>query len=198
MFRELLASEFQPYCQLTPLQLDQLEQHFRLLVAWNQKLNLTRITEAAEAVPFHYCESLFLGLKLPPGPLRVADLGSGAGFPGIPTAILRPDLNVSLIESSQRKSVFLREAARELPNVEVLPVRFEDCTRRFDWVIARAVTPLNVISSRLASYFALLVASGDAPAGAEVTKLPWGRDRVLSVSRETVSRETVSRETLPC
>jgi 16S rRNA (guanine527-N7)-methyltransferase len=198
MFRELLASEFQPYGELTPLQVVQLEHHFRLLLSWNQKLNLTRIAETAEAVRLHYCESLFLGLKLPPGPLRVADLGSGAGFPGIPVAVLRPDLRVSLIESNQRKAVFLREAARELPNVEVLPIRLEDCTESFDWVISRAVTPLDIISSGLAPNFALLVASRDAPACAEITKLPWGRDRVLSVSRETVSRETVSRETLPC
>ena len=195
MFRELLASEFGPYGELTPLQLSQLEHHFRLLLAWNQKLNLTRITEVEEAVRLHYCESLFLGRALPPGALRVADLGSGGGFPGIPVAILRPDLHVALIESHQRKSVFLREATHDLPNVEVLPIRFSDCRERFDWGISRAVTPLDVLSSGLASDYALLLGAKDTFAGAQVSKLPWGRDRILSVSRETVSRETVSRET---
>ena len=197
MFRELLVSEFQPYGDLTRHQLDQFERHFRLLLIWNEKLNLTRITEIGEAVRLHYCESLFLGRALPPGPLQVADLGSGAGFPGLPVAIFRPDLRVALIESNQRKAVFLREAARELPNVEVLPIRFEDCRQRFDWIVSRAVTPFDVVSSGLAPNFAVLISAQDAPAGAQVTKLPWGRDRVLSVSRETVSRETVSRETLP-
>jgi 16S rRNA (guanine527-N7)-methyltransferase len=195
MFRELLASEFQPYGVLTPFQLDQLERHFRLLLMWNQKLNLTRVTDVAEAVRLHYCESLFLGTRLPPGPLQVADLGSGAGFPGIPVAIFRPDLHVTLIESHQRKAVFLREAVRGLENLQVLANRFEDCPQRFDWVVSRAVTPSEVLNSRLAPNFALLVSSPDAPAGSELTRLPWGRDRVLSVSRETVSRETVSRET---
>jgi 16S rRNA (guanine527-N7)-methyltransferase len=185
-FRELLASEFQPYSTLSPLQLNQLDSHFNLLLTWNKRLNLTRITDLEEAVQFHYCESLFLGLKLPQGPLRVADLGSGPGFPGIPIAIFRPDLHMTLVESNQRKAVFLREAVRELSNVDVLAVRIEDCLERFDWVVARAVTPSEVLSSGLAPNFALLVSPQDAPPGAEVTKIPWGRDRAASVSRETL------------
>ena len=106
-----------------------------------------------EAVQFHYCESLFLGRALPSGPLTVADFGSGAGFPGIPVAILRPDLHVVLIESDARKAVFLREATRELTNVEALVSRFEDCSRRFDWVVARAVAPKSVLASQLARQF---------------------------------------------
>jgi 16S rRNA (guanine527-N7)-methyltransferase len=186
MFQELLAQEFRPYGALSPLQLEQLEAHFNLLLAWNKRLNLTRITKVGEAVQFHYCESLFLGQKLPPGPLRVADLGSGAGFPGIPIAILRSDLQVTLIESDQRKAVFLREATRSLPNVEVLAIRFEACPQRFEWMVARAVTGAEIIKSGLAPKFALLVSSSDAPEGSEVTKLPWGTDRCTSVSRETL------------
>jgi 16S rRNA (guanine(527)-N(7))-methyltransferase RsmG len=185
-FGELLTSEFAPYGTLTPEQLDLLQRHFQLLLAWNKRLNLTRITDLEEAVRFHYCESLFLGLKLPQGPLRIADLGSGPGFPGIPIAILRPDLRITLVESNQRKAVFLREAVRELPNVDVLAVRIEDCRERFDWVVARAVTPSEVLNSGLAPNFALLVSPQDAPPGAEVTKIPWGRDRAASVSRETL------------
>ena len=101
-------------------QLGLLEQHYQLLARWNKRLNLTRITELEEAVRFHYCESLFVGRFLPPGPLKVADLGSGAGFPGIPLAVIRPDVEFVLIESDLRKAVFLREAARNLKNVKVL------------------------------------------------------------------------------
>jgi len=170
MFRELLFNEFRPYAILTDEQLDKLDRHYHALVHWNQKLNLTRITALEDMVRFHYCESLYLGLKLPPGPLSVADIGSGAGFPGIPVAILRPDLNVTLIESHQRKSVFLREAS----DVRVLSIRAEDCQERFDWIIARAVSPESIFSLKLSRNFALLVSDKYSS-----SKLPWGKDRAL-------------------
>ncbi len=192
-FQDLLQAEFGPFGELTSEQLSQLEAHYELLVRWNRRLNLTRIVDLKEAVQFHYCESLFLGRALPSGPLTVADLGSGAGFPGIPVAILRPDLHVVLIESDARKAVFLREATRELTNVEALVSRFEDCSRRFDWVVARAVAPKSVLASQLADNFALLVGQNDIPASSRVIEIPWGRSRVLAiVSRGT---EDVSRET---
>src|SRR5579872_2396860 len=109
MFKEFLAAEFLPYGELTAKQLNQLEAHYLSLGRWNGRLNLTRIVSVTESVQFHYCESLFLARSLPPGPLRIVDVGSGAGFPGIPAAILRPECEVTLIESHQRKSVFLRE-----------------------------------------------------------------------------------------
>src|SRR5215471_17097619 len=111
MFRELLFNEFRPYATLTDPQLDRLERHYNALIRWNQTLNLTRIKDINDVVRYHYCESLYLGLKFPRGPLRVADIGSGAGFPGIPIAIFRPDIDVTLIESHQRKAVFLRESS---------------------------------------------------------------------------------------
>src|SRR5262245_12319813 len=110
MFRELLAKEFAPYETLTEHQLDQLESHYRLLTAWNKRLNLARLGSVEDAVQLHYCESLYLGRALPLGNLRIVDIGSGAGFPGIPIAILRPECSVTLVESHQRKAVFLREA----------------------------------------------------------------------------------------
>src|SRR5580704_16335876 len=107
MFRELLRREYQPWGELSDLQLDQLERHYQLLESWNRRLNLTRIEDLLDVVRFHYCESLFVSTVLPSGPLRVCDIGSGAGFPGIPLAVFRPDLQVVLIESDQRKAVFL-------------------------------------------------------------------------------------------
>src|ERR1017187_6190482 len=99
---------------------------------WNRSLNLTAIRSREEAIERHYCESLFLGARLPAGALRIADVGSGAGFPGFPVAVLRPECSVTLIESHKRKAVFLREASRTLPNVRVFAKRAEDVGERFD------------------------------------------------------------------
>ena len=126
------------------------------MLRWNAKLNLTRITDRAEAWERHYKESIYLANKLPPGPLRIADVGSGAGFPGIPIAVVRPECTVTLIESHQRKAVFLREATRDLPNVHVLAMRAEEVTEKFDWVVSRAVNPEEVLKLRLAPNIALL------------------------------------------
>jgi 16S rRNA (guanine(527)-N(7))-methyltransferase RsmG len=191
-FRELLRSEYQPWGELSDLQLDQLESHFKLLEAWNRRLNLTRIRDLTEVVRFHYCESLFLSTVLPEGPLDVCDLGSGAGFPGIPLSIARPDVRVALIESDQRKAVFLREATRELGNVLVEARRHEESAHVFDWAVSRALAPGSFLKSRLVSNIALLTSAANAPPGLELVKLPWGRDRVIVVSRGTVPRETFS------
>jgi 16S rRNA (guanine527-N7)-methyltransferase len=180
MFKTLLAAEFAPHGVLSEDQLAALEAHYQLLIRWNQRLNLTRIVDEDAAVKFHYCESLFLGGFLPAGPLRIADVGSGAGFPGIPVAILRPDLEVTLVESHQRKCVFLREAVRSLPNVRVLGERGEAVRDLFDWVISRAVDPGEVLRLKVAPRCALLIGEADAFAlKGERQALPWGERRVL-------------------
>jgi 16S rRNA (guanine527-N7)-methyltransferase len=134
----------------------------------------------SESVRFHYCESLFLARFLPSGPHRIVDIGSGGGFPGIPVAIFRPDCEISLVESHQRKAVFLREAARELSNVKVIPKRAEDVQERFDWLISRAVAPMDVLRLKISNKIALLIGEEDAvKLGGESTPIPWGNHRVL-------------------
>jgi 16S rRNA (guanine527-N7)-methyltransferase len=172
-FKSLLALEFSPYGVLTPQQLTLLEEHYSLLLRWNQKINLTRITGLQDAVRYHYCESLYLAGRLPEGPLRVVDIGSGAGFPGIPVAIYRPEFRVDLVESHQRKAVFLSEASRGLTNVCVLPRRAEEVSDRYDWTISRAVRPEDIVRLDLAPHVAVL--------GAEGESLPWGEKRALFV-----------------
>jgi 16S rRNA (guanine527-N7)-methyltransferase len=172
-FKAVLSSEFAPYGELSEHQLDLLEQHYQLLMRWNQKLNLTRIIDLREIVQFHYCESLYLAQVRPKQQLNVVDIGSGAGFPGIPVAIYRPDCNIDLVESHKRKAVFLREASRSLPNVRVLAQRGEDVTYRYDWVISRAVKAEDILSLHLGPNVAILGSVGQ--------KLPWGHDRALSV-----------------
>jgi 16S rRNA (guanine(527)-N(7))-methyltransferase RsmG len=184
-FRQVLAAEFSPYRTLSSAQLDALERHFELLNVWNQKINLTRIISLDEAVRLHYCESLFLGLKLPHVPLTIADVGSGAGFPGIPLAILRSDCRVDLIEADQRKAAFLREASRTLDNVKVLALRSNLVSGAYDWLISRAVRREELFTLSLAPNIALVTA------GEKGEPIPWGdRRRIEFISRETVSRET--------
>ena len=167
--------------------LPELEQHYELLQRWNRKLNLT----SEESLERHYGESLFLAEHLPAGPLKIADIGSGAGFPGFPVAVVRPDCQVTLIESHQRKAVFLKEASRKQLNIRVLAKRVEDIDERFDWVISRGVSYQDLAKSlrRLAANAALLTGSEPPPAELgfewERIPLPGSNNRFLAVSRET-------------
>lgn len=210
MFRELLRERLSGTASLTTKQLNALEGHYQLLVRWNRVLNLTSIKDLAEVVELHYCESIFLALHLPAGKLRVADIGSGAGFPGVPLAILRPDCSVTLIEAHRRKAVFLREATRQLPNVRVLPARFQDVDEPpFDHVVSRAVSYNDLMPAlKKLGRSADLLTGGEEPpeelgfVWEAPILLPWGRSRFLrsGVSRETVqtgvSRETGAEEVL--
>lgn len=183
MFRELLLDRVSGFCQLSASQLEQLQQHYELMLRWNKIINLTRIEEIEEVVDRHYAESLFLGSNLPGGPLRVADVGSGAGFPGIPIAVLRPEVAVALIESHQRKAVFLKEATRGLTNITVISKRAEDVRQEFDWVVSRAVSWKDLQGLTLAPRLGLI--GTDAPG--EFMPLPWVNQRhICFVSRETM------------
>jgi 16S rRNA (guanine(527)-N(7))-methyltransferase RsmG len=192
VFAELLRERLGSLIQVSTTQIDQMETHFELLNRWNKVLSLTSIWKPDEIVELHYCESLFLATRLPPSALRIVDLGSGAGFPGIPIAIARHDCFLTLIESHQRKSVFLREATRKLPNICIVASRGEDVSDRFDWATSRAVKfeTIENTMAKLAPNVAVL-AGEDLP-GTRFTwntpiQLPWGRQRYLwiGVSRET-------------
>jgi 16S rRNA (guanine527-N7)-methyltransferase len=188
MFADLLRQRLAGVVELSPWQVEALEAHYQLLLRWNRTLNLTSIKRMEEAVERHYCESLFLGTHLPQGRLRIADIGSGAGFPGFPVAVLRPDCSVTLIESHQRKAVFLREASRNLPNVRVLASRAEDVKDQFDWAISRAVSYAD-----LASFLKNLAPNVDLLTGGEPSPdrigfvwqlqipVPWGGQRFLRI-----------------
>jgi 16S rRNA (guanine527-N7)-methyltransferase len=186
MFSELLRKETAGIVNLTDAQVAALQAHYELLVRWNRKLNLTTVTDVNEAVTRHYGESLFLAAHLPAHPLRIVDIGSGAGFPGLPIAVLRPDCEVSLVESHQRKAVFLREASRALPNVRVVSRRAEDLDERFDWAVSRAVSyeGLASVLKKMAGSVDLLTGAEDPPAGigfvwSAPVRLPWGTERFL-------------------
>jgi 16S rRNA (guanine(527)-N(7))-methyltransferase RsmG len=187
VFRDLLLRRVSSFCQLTTSQVDQLQQHYELMLRWNKTINLTRIEDEQEVVDRHYAESLFLGSNLPDGPLHIADLGSGAGFPGIPIAILRPEYSVTLIESHQRKAVFLKEASRELGNVRVASKRAEDVGDTFDWVVSRAVSwdAVKKVGFVLAPKLALFGTDAPTP-NCEAIPIPWSPgSNIIHVSRET-------------
>jgi 16S rRNA (guanine(527)-N(7))-methyltransferase RsmG len=164
----------------------ELIRHYELLCRWNPKLNLVSKRSLADAEKRHYGESLLLASRLPQGSLRVADVGSGAGFPGFVLAALRSDCQVTLIESDQRKSAFLREASRRLTNVRVLSVRAESIEERFDWLTMRAVRWESGFL-RLARNYALLLGKDDSETLSteveweDAEHLPGSESRVLRI-----------------
>jgi 16S rRNA (guanine527-N7)-methyltransferase len=183
---------FPEFPELTTEQQDRLKRHYDLLLHWNRKLNLISTRSESEIIERHYYESLFLGRHLPAGPLKIADIGSGAGFPGFVVAVQRPEFAVTLIESHQRKAVFLREAAREVANIRVLAQRAEDVQEKFDWVMSRAVRYEDISKTmlKLAPNAALLTGEAtesDLPGydWQNPIRLPWGQYRLLYVSRGT-------------
>jgi 16S rRNA (guanine(527)-N(7))-methyltransferase RsmG len=186
VFRELLQQKLAGVAELTPEQLAPLEAHYELLRRWNRVLNLTSIETLEEAVERHYCESIFLAAHLPPAPLRIADIGSGAGFPGLPIAVMRPDCSITLIESHRRKAVFLREASRGLANIRVLANRAENVSEHFDRAVCRAVSYQDLVP-----ILKNIADSADLLGGNELPleelgftwlapkRLPWSRQRFL-------------------
>ena len=121
----------------------QIAAYLELLLRWNQRINLTAVRQPEEIVSRHFGESIFAAQHLlpPDSAAEVADLGSGAGFPGLPLKIVRPGVRLTLIESNSRKAAFLNEAARAigLPEVRVLNARAETVETRFELVTLRAV-----------------------------------------------------------
>lgn len=125
-------------------QIHRIREYIYILLKWNKLLSLTSITDPVEIVSRHFGESMFASTILSLENCRLADVGSGAGFPGLALKILCPSLIVTLIESNKKKSAFLSEIVRGLglTDVEVLPIRFEELraeTRSFDIVTARAL-----------------------------------------------------------
>jgi len=135
---------------LTDQQHARMAQYLDLLADANARMNLTRITDRAAAEVQHVADALTVLPFVPPGAVRVADVGSGGGVPGLPLAIARPDARFTLIEATKKKAAYLDDAAKQLglANVTVADVRAEDAGQdrefreRFDVVVARAVATM--------------------------------------------------------
>jgi len=190
VFADLLRERLTGIVDLSDEQAAALEAHYELMVRWNRTLNLTAITDMEEVIERHYCESLLVG-QVPDLPSqKIADIGSGPGLPGFPVAVLRPDCSVTLIESHQRKAVFLKEASRGLANVRVIAKRAEDISESFDWAISRAVSYRDLARSlrRLAPNAILLTGPEPPPADLGFSwrppiPLPWGNQRFLRITK---------------
>ncbi|MDA1189309.1 MAG: 16S rRNA (guanine(527)-N(7))-methyltransferase RsmG [Chloroflexi bacterium] len=138
---------------LTETQLVQFERYHHLLIEWNTRANLTSVTEHAEVETRHFLESLAISQVVPLQSLEsanVVDVGSGAGFPGVPLAIAFPNSHVTLVEATAKKTQFLThlQESLDLKNVSVVTGRAEelahqsDLRESFDLVLARAVAKL--------------------------------------------------------
>jgi len=123
-------------------QVQQIQRYIDILLAWNDKVNLTAIRDPLEILHRHFCESMFAAPAVPVENGRLADVGSGGGFPGLPLKIIRPNLQVFLIESNIKKATFLAEVIRELglSEARVLVNRYEELTED--------VAPLDFVCSR--------------------------------------------------
>jgi len=124
-----------------------IQQYMKTLLRWNEKLNLTAIRNPFEILYRHFCESMFAAGAIPVDKGRFADIGSGPGFPGIPLKILRPELELFLVESNVKKGTFLAEVVRELQlsNARVLISRYEE--------LGEELVPLDFVCSRAVGEF---------------------------------------------
>lgn len=142
--------------KFTEEQLNQFYEYMNLLLEWNEKINLTAITDPSEVILKHFIDSLTINKYIKENS-TLADVGTGAGFPGIPLKILRPDLKITLVDSLNKRINFLNEVINKLNlvNIETVHSRIEDFGKDkkyreiFDFVTARAVANLAVLSEYL-------------------------------------------------
>ena len=130
----------------TEKQLNQLEKFYELLIEWNQKINLTRITEKEEVYLKHFYDSLTIVKAIDLNKVdSLCDIGTGAGFPGIVLKIMFPNLRITLIDSLQKRINYLNEIIKELDlkDIEAIHVRGEDFKGSFDVVTSRAVANIE-------------------------------------------------------
>jgi 16S rRNA (guanine527-N7)-methyltransferase len=142
---ETIQAALQPYgAPVSAVLCDQIRAYIDLLLRWNQKTSLSSVTNPVEILRFHFGESFFAATAVPIRHGRLADVGSGAGFPAVPIRMVSEGMSVILIESNQKKATFLAEIVRELglQSVEVRRGAMEDTKLKdanIDFVTARAL-----------------------------------------------------------
>lgn len=161
MIKDLLQNYIKDYkITLTENQYEQFQKYFELLAAWNEKMNLTAITDESGVALKHFADSLsLLNFVDIPQNSSLADVGTGAGFPGVVLKIARPDIKLTLIDSLNKRLVFLNEVCSQLGiDAELIHSRAEDGARdeklreSFDFVASRAVARMNVLSEYCLPY----------------------------------------------
>jgi 16S rRNA (guanine527-N7)-methyltransferase len=185
------------------------EDYYSLLIRWNARINLTAIRTEEGILSRHFVESIACGNALPGGIVSLLDFGSGAGFPGIPIALCRPEMAVMLAESHGRKAAFLQEAVRVLGiSARVHSGRAETLAERFDCVVMRAVDRMPQAveaAGRLVApggLLALMTTRAElgglqaTAGGAEfswnrVVQLPGSEDRLVALGERVVSLQAL-------
>ena len=193
----LLAAAGQP--ALHPGQAQRFEAYLALLTRWNARMNLTAVRDEDGILARHFVESIACARALPAGIATLLDFGSGAGFPGIPIAICRSEIAVTLAESQGKKAAFLQEAARVLEvAVNVHAGRAEALQGQFDCVTLRAVDRMGAAlkaavalvgpggwmapMTTRAELPGLLAAAGTGFSWSSPVPLPGGDDRILALA----------------
>ena len=142
--------------QFTVEQLDKFYKYMQMLIEWNEKINLTAITAPDDIILKHFIDSLTILKEISPG-AKVVDVGTGAGFPGIPISIMNETIKITLVDSLNKRLIFLQEVIKELKlqNVKIIHARAEEFGQDkkyregFDVATSRAVANLSTLSEYL-------------------------------------------------
>lgn len=192
---------------LSPAQLEQFDSYYRELMEWNSKINLTSITNKGEVYVKHFLDSLSVfaaSNKNAPGP-RVIDIGTGAGFPGLPLKIALPDIKLVLLEATSKKANFLKHITEmlRLKGVDVVFARAEEAAhrpeyrQRFDYVLSRAVAGTPTLAELMLPFCAIggrLIAQKKGDIAAEVA----GAEKAIKLMGGTPPQlKKVELEALP-
>lgn len=180
-------SEFQ--VRINAEQALKIQQYMRMLLVWNEKINLTAIRDPQEILSRHFGEAMFAASAVPLEKGRLADVGSGGGFPGLPLRIICPELQVFLVESNVKKATFLAEVVRELQlsDTRVLVSRYEE--------LGEELAPLDFVCTRaLGEFGSFLSWAGSLQIAAREAVL-WVGGRDLNEIRELKGWEW--REPIP-
>lgn len=153
-FKQEIKQTFLNYdIELTDLQMEQFEVYYNMMVDYNKEVNLTAITNQTDVIIKHFLDSVLCAKELSEN-AKLIDVGAGAGLPGIPLKIVRPDLDVTLLDGLNKRIVFLDAVINklELKNIKAVHTRCEDYARKpeyreqYDYCVARAVAKLNTLS----------------------------------------------------
>ncbi len=164
MNKEEFIIEFKKQANLSSIDINDIQismfyEYMLLLLEWNEKINLTAITEPKDVIVKHFIDSI-LAIKYIKSGSSIIDVGTGAGFPGIPLKIMDESLNLTLLDSLNKRTIFLQEVIDKLNlnGVNIIHGRAEDVAQdnkhreMYDYAISRAVAPLNILLEYLVPY----------------------------------------------